>query len=331
MSALLMLVTQSQSCTRNLHMFRAFLYKNLASNGTQLYSMQETCRHMTKIEICDGSVFCVDCWQFVGLLFAIAFLSLNAALFVNVDWSTDYYVLHWPILQLLLKLLPCCLYQHYCLPFCYVSFLYKNLWWNAGVVICLWQGTDLHMAQMMPPLLNISCCSKSRLVLPFCYWLTHVVLDKGPLNECSSTAVVVVVVVQELHELASKFDKSFLYKKLVQVSCTRILTVCHQHYWLVAYPVCRSVCLQNVLWQSSWLDPDAVRGDESGWSGMGVLDGVHIPPRGRGGLVGFHSHWFQWCIFNRNVFDYCMKLTAFPYGQYTGYHWKRLFIGLLKK
>ena len=32
-----------------------------------------------------------------------------------------------------------------------------------------------------------------------------------------------------VHELASKFDASFLYKKLVQVSYTRFLTVCHQH------------------------------------------------------------------------------------------------------
>jgi len=32
-----------------------FLYKNLASNRTQLCSMQETCRHVTKIERCDWS------------------------------------------------------------------------------------------------------------------------------------------------------------------------------------------------------------------------------------------------------------------------------------
>jgi len=26
----------------------------------------------------------------------------------------------------------------------------KKLWWDAGVVICLERGADLHMAQMMP-------------------------------------------------------------------------------------------------------------------------------------------------------------------------------------
>jgi len=36
----------------------------------------------------------------------------------------------------------------------------------------------------MPLPLTISCCSKSRNVLPFCYWLTRVVPDKGLLNGC---------------------------------------------------------------------------------------------------------------------------------------------------
>jgi len=30
-----------------------FLYKNLASNRTELYSTQEICRHVTKIETCN--------------------------------------------------------------------------------------------------------------------------------------------------------------------------------------------------------------------------------------------------------------------------------------
>ena len=39
-------------------------------------------------------------------------------------------------------------------------------WWDAGVVMCLGQCADLHMAQLMPQSLSISCSSKSRLVLP---------------------------------------------------------------------------------------------------------------------------------------------------------------------
>ena len=40
------------------------------------------------------------------------------------------------------------------------------------------QGVDLHMAQLMPLPLTISCSSKSRWVLPFWYWLNQVVPDK---------------------------------------------------------------------------------------------------------------------------------------------------------
>jgi len=46
------------------------------------------------------------------------------------------------------------------------------------------QGADLHMAQLMPLPLTISCSSKSKLVLPYWYRLTRVVPDKGPLNGC---------------------------------------------------------------------------------------------------------------------------------------------------
>jgi len=50
------------------------------------------------------------------------------------------------------------------------SGLQKTEWWDAGVVVCLGQGADLHMAQPIPRPLTISCSSESRLVLPewFC-------------------------------------------------------------------------------------------------------------------------------------------------------------------
>jgi len=44
--------------------------------------------------------------------------------------------------------------------------------------MCLGQDTDLHMAQLIPLALTVSCSSKSRLVLPFWCQLTGVVLDK---------------------------------------------------------------------------------------------------------------------------------------------------------
>ena len=36
----------------------------------------------------------------------------------------------------------------------------KTEWWVAGMVICLEQGADLHIAQLMPLPLNVSCSSK---------------------------------------------------------------------------------------------------------------------------------------------------------------------------
>ena len=57
------------------------------------------------------------------------------------------------------------------------------------MVICLEQGADLHMAQLMPLPLTVSCFSKSRLVLPFWYRPTWVVPEKGPLNGCVCVCV----------------------------------------------------------------------------------------------------------------------------------------------
>jgi len=38
--------------------------------------------------------------------------------------------------------------------------MHNALRWDAGVVICLERGADLHMAQRMPMLLTVSCFSK---------------------------------------------------------------------------------------------------------------------------------------------------------------------------
>ena len=43
---------------------------------------------------------------------------------------------------------------------------------DAGLVTCLGKGGDLHLAQLMPLPLTISCSSKSRLVLPSWFYLS---------------------------------------------------------------------------------------------------------------------------------------------------------------
>ena len=68
---------------------------------------------------------------------------------------------------------------------CLFNHVLNVKWWGAGVSICLKQGADLYMAQLMPLPLTVSLASvKSRLVLPFWYLLTRVVPDKGSLNGC---------------------------------------------------------------------------------------------------------------------------------------------------
>jgi len=44
----------------------------------------------------------------------------------------------------------------------------KTEWWGAGVVVCLEQGADLHMAQLMPLPLTVSCFSK----IQICFYLS---------------------------------------------------------------------------------------------------------------------------------------------------------------
>jgi len=43
----------------------------------------------------------------------------------------------------------------------------KNEWWGAGVVVCLELGADLHVAQLMPLPLTVSCFSKIQIGFAF--------------------------------------------------------------------------------------------------------------------------------------------------------------------
>ena len=81
--------------------------------------------------------------------------------------------------------------QYYCLQ-CFdavgwvagrASGLYKKLeWWGAGVVICLELGADLHMVQLMPLPLTVSCFSKIQIGIPFWY------ICRAPLYDMSRSA-----------------------------------------------------------------------------------------------------------------------------------------------
>jgi len=68
----------------------------------------------------------------------------------------------------------------------------KGIWpvktelWGAGVVICLEQGADLHIAQLMPLSLTVSCFSKIQIGFTFLLPAHLGSPEKGPLNGCVS-------------------------------------------------------------------------------------------------------------------------------------------------
>jgi len=74
------------------------------------------------------------------------------------------------------------------------------------MVIGLERGADLHMAQLMPLPLTVSCFSKIQIGFAFLYWLTRVVLDKGPLNGC------VCVCVVRMHRWYSSSSQQLLHE-----------------------------------------------------------------------------------------------------------------------
>ena len=55
-------------------------------------------------------------------------------------------------------------FQHWKTDFIYRSF---TEWWGAGVVVCLEQGASLHMAQLMPLPLTVSCFSNIQIGFTF--------------------------------------------------------------------------------------------------------------------------------------------------------------------
>ena len=65
----------------------------------------------------------------------------------------------------------------------------KLEWWDAGVVVCLELGADLHLAQLMPLPLTVSCFSKIQIGSTFLVPAHLGSPGKGPLNGCVCVCV----------------------------------------------------------------------------------------------------------------------------------------------
>ena len=82
------------------------------------------------------------------------------------------------------------------------------------------------MTQLMPLPLTVSCFNKSRLVLPFWYWLTWVVPDKGPLNNQS------IKVICNARSVVHKFESEARAVASGRVLLNRCMSACMLEYSL---------------------------------------------------------------------------------------------------
>ena len=69
----------------------------------------------------------------------------------------------------------------------------KLEWWGGGMVICLERGADLHMSQLMPLPLTVSCSSKIQSGFTFLVSAHLGSPGKGPLNVCVCVCVSVMM------------------------------------------------------------------------------------------------------------------------------------------
>ena len=94
----------------------------------------------------------------------------------------------------------------------------KTEWWGAGMVICLEQGADLLMVQLMPLLLTVSCFIKIRTGFTFLV-PAHLGSPRKTAVKCVCVRVLIIVCYKFCH---STF--SFVYTSGVYVyTCVSIL------------------------------------------------------------------------------------------------------------
>ena len=112
----------------------------------------------------------------------------------------------------------------------------KIEWWGVGVVICLEQGADCFIwsswCHCHPKTPSSLASFKSKLVLPFCYRLTHLVPEKRLLNGCSVVLLIFAVLL----------DWSLLLALVCSFSLHNCLKLQCYMNWLLTY------LLLDVLW-----------------------------------------------------------------------------------
>jgi len=115
--------------------------------------------------------------------------------------------------------------------------LWKTEWWGAGMVICLEWGADLHMAQLMPLPLTVSCFSK----IP----IGFTILVPSHPGSPGKNAVKRVCVCAVTHMLCTNITTSVcLLFCFTHVFLIRI--------WTTVYEL-RTLCLELIVGVCNWI------------------------------------------------------------------------------
>ena len=73
------------------------------------------------------------------------------------------------------------------------------------MVVCLEEGLNLHMAQLMPLPLTVSCFSKIQIGFTFLVPAHVGSPDKGPLNGCECAGEIIFKIGEQLAELQAEW------------------------------------------------------------------------------------------------------------------------------
>ena len=121
--------------------------------------------------------------------------------------------------------------------------------WGAGVVICLERGADLHMAQLMPLPLTVSCFSKIQLGFAFLVLAHQGSPGKEPLNRCVCVCVCVcceLYICAVSHLVGTVTHIVFPVRNVVALECKSMTFFSLHHF----YPRCLSVSVSVTSWSS---------------------------------------------------------------------------------
>ena len=111
------------------------------------------------------------------------------------------------------------------------------------MVICLERGADLHMAQLMPLPLTVSCFSKIQIGFTFLVPAHPGVPEKGPLNGC---VCVIMSKTDRPHFGLLLESPTLQYLAVHFYRCDALLAL------LLAVCVCLSVCRKSMFCQYAW-------------------------------------------------------------------------------